>query len=241
MYQNTNSQDPSLPISNVSRRTLLAAFGTGAAVSLAGCTTDAEPVETPSPTPEPSKLDGQFGFVGRSADVTPPVDPSHEVRALIRPREDGPVPEFYFEPAGLFVEAGSVVQFTMETPDHTVTGYHPHLGRTQRLPDGVPALSSPVLGVGAYWLYQFEAPGVYDLYCAPHEPFGMAMRVVVGEASGPGAAPVSTEEPGHGDPRPPFQTASTVLRDAALAPEAIIDAGSVSWTELASESRQLQS
>lgn len=237
--QHDNTSAPSRTVLDPSRRAVLTALGAGVAVSLAGCTTDAEP-SAGTPTPEPTTLDGQFGFVGRSMDVTPPVEPTHEVEALIAPREDGPVPEFYFEPTGLFVDPGDVVQFSMTTPDHTVTAYHPHLGRTRRVPDDVPAISSPVLGAGAYWLYQFETPGVYDLYCAPHEPFGMAFRVVVGEAGGPGATPVSEEEPAHGDPRPPYQTAATVLRDAALAPENIVDAGRVSWSDLAPESRQLQ-
>lgn len=225
------------------RRAFLAAVGAGAAVGLAGCTGTADPAgETPTPAADggASAIDAQFGFVGRSQEVERPVEPDHQVQLLIGPREGAPIPEFYFEPTGLFVEPGAVVEFLLATPDHTVTAYHPQLGRTQRVPDGVPALSSPVLGGGAYWLYRFEAPGVYDLYCAPHEPYGMAMRVVVGEASGPGAEPVSTEEPAHGDPRPPFRTSATVLADAALAPDAIVEAGSVEWASLDPESKRLE-
>ena len=234
----------------LSRRTLLGALGVGTA-ALAGCLGQAEPADetgtatatetgTATETTTPADgIDAQFGFAGRSMDVAPPVEPDHEVKLLIKPREGAPVPEFYFEPAGLLVEAGDVVQFTLETPDHTITAYHPQLGRTQRVPDGVPPISSPVLGAGTYWLYAFETPGVHDLYCAPHEPYGMAMRLVVGEASGPGAEPVSMEEPGHGDPRPPFRTAATVLSDAALAPDAVVDAGTISWEDLDPESKRL--
>lgn len=132
------------------------------------------------------------------------------------------------------------MKFILATPDYTVTAYHSALARTQHVPDGVPAISSPVLGGGTYWLYRFDTAGVYDLYCAPHEPYGMAMRVVVDEATGPGAEPVSTEEPAHGDPRPPYATSATVLADGALAPDAIVEAGSVSWANLAPESKQLQ-
>ncbi|WP_224267802.1 cupredoxin domain-containing protein [Haloprofundus salinisoli] len=224
---------------SLSRRSLLAALGVGAAVAAAGCVSQAE-ADSPQATDSGEELDAQFGYVGRSLDATPPVEPDHEVQLLIAPREGAPVPEFYFEPAGLLVEPDDVVQFTLGTPDHTITAYHPQLGRTQRVPDGVPAISSPVLGAGTYWLYRFETPGVYDLYCAPHEPYGMAFRAVVGEASGPGADPVSMEDPAHGELRPPFQTSATVLADPALDPDAIVDAGSVSWSDLDPESKRLQ-
>ena len=240
---------PSAHDSPVARRRFLAAVGAGAAVGLAGCTgaADTGSTETPTPSstdaPTPSGLDAidpQFGFVGRSPEAPAPVEPDHDVQLLIGDREGAPVPEFYFEPTGLFVEPGAVAKFLMATPDHTVTAYHPALGRTRRVPDGVPALSSPVLGGGTYWLCRFDVPGVYDLYCAPHEPYGMAMRVVVGEASGPGADPVSMEQPGHGDPRPPFRTSATVLDDPALAPDAVVERGRVAWADLTPESKQLQ-
>lgn len=236
----TSVSHSTVPDSSLARRSFLAAVGAGAAVGLAGCAGRADPA---SPTPGQSgddAIDPQFGFVGRSPDAEPPVDPDHEVQLLIGEREGGPVPEFYFDPVGLYVEAGDVVKFVMATPDHTVTAYHPALGRTQRVPDGVPAVSSPVLGGGTYWLYRFETPGVYDLNCAPHEQFGMAMRVVVDEASGPGAEPVSTKAPAHGEPRPPFRTAATVLADPALDPETIVEEASVAWADLDPESKQLQ-
>ncbi|PSP98201.1 hypothetical protein BRC89_09630 [Halobacteriales archaeon QS_4_70_19] len=28
------------------------------------------------------------------------------------------------------------------------------------------------------WLYRFTETGVYDIFCSPHLPFGMVMRVV---------------------------------------------------------------
>ncbi|MDS0295854.1 cupredoxin domain-containing protein [Halogeometricum luteum] len=257
MVRNGISSDTSGDGGHMARRGFLATVGAGA-VGLAGCVGGDGTAAADTPTPTESEggsgtetptetgsegwtgLDPQFGFVGATPEAPAPVEPDAEVQLLIGEREGAPIPEFYFEPSGLFVEAGSVVKFALATPDHTVTAYHPSLGRTQRIPDGVPAISSPVLGGGTYWLYRFETPGVYDLYCAPHEPYGMAMRLVVGEATGPGAEPVSTAEPAHGDPRPPFQTSATVLSDPALDPETIVEAGSVPWEDISAESKRLQ-
>lgn len=91
---------------------------------------------------------------------------------------------FHFEYAGLHVEPGPVVNFQLESPDHTITALHPGLGRQQRVPDGVPWFSFPVIGKGGFWLYRFDERGVYDVVCAPHELLGM-VRIVVGDETGP--------------------------------------------------------
>ena len=81
------------------------------------------------------------------------------------------------------------------------------------------------------WLYAFETPGVYDIECAPHETYGMAMRIVVGdetetafETSDPDALP----EPRAG----PVGLSRVTLTDPALEPEAIAEAGEVLWEDL---------
>lgn len=160
---------------------------------------------------------------------------THQVELMIMPIEDRPIPEFYFEPTGLFIEPGDTVQFVAVTPHHTVTAYHPLHGKPQRVPDGVEPFSSPVIPVGGSWEYTFTVPGVYDLWCAPHENYGMAMRIVVGEASGPALAAAEDFSP-----EGTFGTAGTVLNDPALDAQRIIDAGSVSWSELSDESKALQ-
>ena len=179
-----------------------------------------------------------FGFSGESADVDPPVEPDHEVWLLEREREDAdlPFPEWYFEPVGLYVEPGDTVEFDMVSHFHTVTAYHPDMGYTQRVPDGVGPISSPVLWEGSYFLYTFEEPGVYDLMCLPHEFAGMVIRVVVGEATGPGAEPVDDPQyleqfPHPADPTPPDWLAATVLQDDVMDPENIIDREMVFWDE----------
>lgn len=156
----------------------------------------------------------------------------HEVMLLIRPVEGQPIPEFYFEPSGLYIEPGDTVRFVAATPHHTVTAYHTLQGKQQRVPDGVEPFSSPVLPIGTSWEYTFTIPGVYDLWCAPHEQYGMAMRIVVGEASGPGAEP-----PTDFGPEGTFGAAGSVLLDPALNPANIIAKGRVSWDDISPDSK----
>lgn len=234
--------------------TALAGLGTGTAAADEHC--------YPEELVSGDDVHPVFGFSALEADIEPPVEPDHEVETMIRPVEGREIPEFFYEPTGLFIEPGDTVRFTFTTPHHTITAYHPAFGQVQRVPDGVPPFSSPVLGGGAYWLYTFEAEGVYDIHCGPHESFGHAGRIVAGSATGPGAEPVTgaesedesdgedgeaeggdgsegEEEEGEEAPRPPVFAAGTVLGDPALEPERIVDRGRVSWDEIADESKQL--
>jgi plastocyanin len=81
------------------------------------------------------------------------------------------------------------------------------------------------------WLYSFETPGVYDLLCSPHEHFGMAMRVVVGDVTD---APFETSDPANlQEPRAgPVGLARTTLTDPALQPSNIVQQGTVAWESL---------
>ena len=276
------SPDRRIPL--LDRRSVLRAVGAGTALSAAGAaaaqteTADGDD-ETPAGTETEAKtetetagggggdgIDPTFGYPALAGDGDPPVEPDHVVEIMIRPREDAPIPEFFFQPTGLSIEPGDTVQFLAVTPHHTVTAYHPAFGYAQRIPDGVPPFSSPLLTAEGYWLYTFEEEGVYDFHCAPHEVYGHAGRIVVGEdignfepvpdpCGGQGTeaasetmtatetAVVEEETPGaeggEQEPEPPRLTAMTVLRDPALDPENILDAGEVRWGELADESKQL--
>jgi plastocyanin len=199
-----------------------------------------------------------FGFAALAPDVKPPEEPDHEVQALIAEREDRAIPEFFFEPTGLSVEPGDTVKFNMATPHHTVMAYHPGFGFVRRVPENAPPISGPLLPGGAYWLYTFEHEGVYEVNCPPHEYWGMAMRIVVGDVSGPAAEPLPDlcagppeggsdgGEDGGGEGkesegpelRLPSFTAYTVLTDPTLDPERIVDRGSISWEEIAEESKR---
>jgi plastocyanin len=167
------------------RRNVLRTLGTGAAlVATSGVAGARGGLYDAHDDTSDATVDPQFGFPAASADVDPPVEPDHEIQVLIRPREGEPIPEFFFEPTGLFVEPGETVKWNFVTGHHTVSAYHPGFGYQQRVPDGVPAFSAPVMPQGGYWLYTFEAEGVYDYYCGPHEIFGHAGRIVCGSADG---------------------------------------------------------
>lgn len=231
------------------RRRFLSAVGAGGVVALAGCLgSDGDDDENGNDDTDDNDgsngddevvADSRFGYTHLSDDGDAPIEADHTVELQIRSRDEGPVPEFYFEPTGLSVEVGDTVEFAIATPHHNVNAFHPAFGYEQRVPDGVPPFSSPVLTGGDSWFYTFEAEGVYDYTCAPHETFGMSGRIVVGEATGPGAEPIG-EAPGDEGARPPEGTSGTVLADPALDGDAIVDAGSVSWDDLAAESKELQ-
>jgi plastocyanin len=226
---------------NGGRRSLLKAVGTGAMLALVSGVGSAqsgnesrENEHTNSAErdcPDTPCLDPAFGYASLSADVTlpPPLEADHAVDMLIQEpatRPGGPPDpnvDFFFEPVGLHVEPGDIVRFNGTTPEHTVTAYHSRQGRQQRVPVGVPPFSSPVLAAGGFWLYAFEESGVYDLFCAPHESFGMVMRIVVGEDTEP-----VVRKPG----RPPLEFAGAVLDQDELCPVNIVEEGSVSWVGL---------
>ncbi|MFB6164573.1 MAG: plastocyanin/azurin family copper-binding protein [Haloarculaceae archaeon] len=147
----------------------------------------------------------------------------------------------------------------MSTPDHTVTTYHPVHGFQRRIPENAVPFSSPTVAVGGAWLYRFDEPGVYDVYCGPHHAFGMAGRVVVGDGSGepPGyvddfSVPDDAEIPApysrqmlegelnefsrrNGDAEWVWLTPQEVLGTDALDPDRVRQAGSVSFQRVRRE------
>jgi len=241
----------------VRRRQLLTALGVAAMPTVAGCSSPSSTpadgaTETQTQTPTGTEtmqptatsqqqaeesVDPRFGYIG-TGDDSPPVEPDHTVELLIRERENVPIPEFYFEPTGLAIDVGDTVRFDLATPHHNVNAYHPAFGYTQRVPENAAPYSSPILGAGEYWLYTFETEGVHNIMCAPHELFGMVGSVVVGSATGPAANPVGEAPAPTESSRPPEFTAGLVLSDPAMAPENIVDQGSVSWDDLAPESKR---
>jgi plastocyanin len=163
-----------------------------------------------------------------SSEPPPAAGTTHTVSLELLPIE-GQVPQFFFEPTGLLIEPGDTVRFVWASPHHTVTSYSEAFGKTQRIPTSVTAFSSPVVATDGSWSHTFTTEGTYDLWCAPHEMYGMVMRIIVGEAGGPG----NTEVTDFG-PEGAFGAAGTVLNDPALAAANIIAQGSagVPWADI---------
>ena len=72
----------------------------------------------------------------------------HTVETLISgpPTAEGRPADFFYQPTGLHVEPGDVVRWRFVTPDHNVVSLHPAFGMRRRVPLGVDAFSSPLLG-----------------------------------------------------------------------------------------------
>lgn len=120
----------------------------------------------------------------------------------------------WFTPVGLAVAPGTTIPFGNRDPgnSHTATTYHPDiLDRLQRIPDPAQAGDSGQLLPGEEYEVRLTVPGVYDLYCQPHEHAGMVARIVVGR---PG------QDPGWQGPT----TGAGNLPEAALAAFPPVDA-----------------
>ncbi|WP_081661365.1 plastocyanin/azurin family copper-binding protein [Halopiger djelfimassiliensis] len=258
------------------RRSLLQALGAGASLSLASGTASASGEESDgevaaAETAEErtderngsNRIDPVFGYPTTDAEGIPAgLEPDHVVELHREFPEDPADPErtsvFHFEPSGLHVSAGDIVAFVYTDPNHTITAYHPGHGFQRRVPEGVPAFSSPIVQKDGAWLYRFERDGVYDLYCGPHEIAGMAMRIVVGElvegelpdyvesfeAEPPLFAPLSpaalenelnAESTPNDDCEWPWPTDGQVLASEALDPLAVQEAGEVPFAAVADE------
>jgi plastocyanin len=161
---------------------------------------------------------------------------------------------FHYHPTGIHVQPGDVVVWDAETPDHGVAAFHERHGRQNRVPDGVGPIAAPLIPAEGYWLYRFEKPGVYDLYCPPHQLFGMVMRVVVHEGEGDVPTVEESVDPIESpELRPPehINALSTILggldpnlpseADAfetdALDPTNVVENGIVGWEEVVDEHR----
>jgi plastocyanin len=97
----------------------------------------------------------------------------------------------WFDPIGLFVEPGTTIRWIARENVHTATAYHPrNANHALRIPERAkPWNSGFLVNPGDHFDVTLSVPGVYDYFCMPHEAAGMAGRIVVGKALGPGAEP----------------------------------------------------
>jgi plastocyanin len=104
-----------------------------------------------------------------------PVTDSHGTTVHIR--------NFCFRPTVLHTKVGGSVTWVNDDPfDHTVSGANAAWGSYEALAGSVSVT------------YRFTRPGAYPYVCLFHP--GMTGAVVVGSGDGPGAARVSTVQPG---------------------------------------------
>jgi plastocyanin len=185
--------------------------------ALAGCssqapTNDAEDaaatstdVQTGTPTPTPTPTSDQ----PPGADVLGGPDRlqgSATVDAATLADDQG-AGQFVFTPAVVWVEPGATVEWTVSGGAHSITAYHPNNDRSMRLPESAAPFDSGVLESGDTFEHTFEAAGVHNYYCTPHEGLGMVGLVVVGEPrEGPG-----TTDPSNVETSAAAQTLGTLL------------------------------
>lgn len=233
------------------RRSLMKVFGIGAGVAALGGTAAGKPGRG-------NRIDKIYGApYAADEDTVPSGLVDHAVELHVHggdathegfPAPDGDdeddqddAPETFFDPVGLHVKPGEIVNFNVHHGLHTVTSFHDKFSEPPvfTLPTRVPTdhgFTSPPVAPDDSWLYKFTTKGVYDFLCLPHIPLGMVGRIVVfdpeedslddskfddwGEFSGP---------PGPGDF---FFNAHRVLTESELDPANIVSAGEVAWSDL---------
>lgn len=152
----------------------------------------------------------------------------HEIEMHIEEVPGRELPEFFFNPVGLWVRPGDTVRWAAFSPHHTVTAYHRQHGKVHRVPEGVGPFSSPVVPLGQSWEMTFTIPGVYDYWCAPHEQYGMVGRLVVDyPVQGPAREPVTDF-----GPLGAFGAAGAVLNHPNLDAFRIFVRNEVAWEEV---------
>lgn len=233
---------------DLDRRWLLKVFGVGAGVSLLGGTAAGQNGQGGSANGTEGRgrrIDEVYGAPYSADEDVPSGLVDHLVRLHVHggdaahegfPVGDGDdgddqddLPEFFFDPVGLHVKPGEIVNFNVHNHLHTVTSFHPkYEGFPKRVPTDH-ALTSPPVADDDSWLYRFTTKGVYDLMCLPHLFLGMVTRIVVFD---PEEDDIDSETFDEWGPLPPIPNADAVLTDDALDPANIVEEGEVAWADL---------
>lgn len=130
-----------------------------------------------------------------------------------------------FDPVGLAVAPGDEVRWVLDSGAHSTTAYHASLhAHPTRIPPGARPWDSGILfRPGATFEIALEVPGVYDVYCLPHEAAGMVGRIVAGEPGVDFEVPPYGRTVGRYDgPLPPdaalaaFPAVETIVREGTV-------------------------
>jgi len=96
--------------------------------------------------------------------------------------------QWYFDPAGLYIQKGQKVRWESTKWGATVTAFHPaNFNHELRIPENAKPFDSGVIGDSYRNTYEwtFEVEGTYDYFSRNHESLGMVGRIVVGAPGGP--------------------------------------------------------
>ncbi|MBI2815536.1 MAG: hypothetical protein HYX72_01210 [Acidobacteria bacterium] len=106
--------------------------------------------------------------------------------------------QWFFDPAGVYIQKGQKVFWTSSKWGATVTAFHPSNSNHElRIPENAKPFDSGIIG-DSYkntFEWQFDVEGTYDYFSRNHESMGMVGRIVVGAPGGP----AEKCPPGYGD------------------------------------------
>jgi len=183
-----------MPLDDIDRRTLLRFGGVAAAGALAGCNGQQRSEATSTATPTPTESSGTNPPGADRLGGPNDLQSSATVEATILSSDQG-AGQHVNTPAVVWVEPGATVTWNVTEGSHSVTAYHPDFDRPLRVPEAGTPFDSGILPAGESFQHTFEAPGVYNYFCRPHEGLGMVGLVVVGQPqSGPGTSAVDDLE-----------------------------------------------
>lgn len=124
--------------------------------------------------------------------------------------------EFYFDPPMITVSEGESVRWEIESEQHSVTAFHPDNQFPNRIPEGAEPFDSDTLAEDDAFEQQFDAEGVYDYLCRPHQEEGMAGSVVVGEPDPDDQPGLEAPEEGEGVSDATVERLTTLNEEARM-------------------------
>jgi plastocyanin len=122
--------------------------------------------------------------------------------------------QWFYEPAGLFIERGTTIRWRPTKWGTSVTAFHPsNANHELRIPENARPFDSGLIGEDSIrynrFEWTFDIEGTYDYFSRFHEPLGLVGRIVVGRPGGP----AESNRPGYGarDGRAPVYPAQAKL------------------------------